>query len=367
METNIKLLSIFFRDLAARLKGKPSHLTVFITAVCNYRCRMCFYWREAARKKKNELTLSEFEKITRKMPRITSVALTGGEPFLRSDIDEIAKLFYQHAGVRSIFIPTNGSLPKIIGAKTKSILKECPGALITICLSIDGIGEDHDSIRGVTGAFKRSIETHRVLKSLQKKHRNLEINCSFTYNKFNQNKLLSTYETLADKFGIKNFNASLVRGDTREDLSKEIDINRYLQDTGKIDERTFIQRRLSKFGSIFEEIIFARTALTRKLAGQIYKQRQRAIPCLAGSFNLVITEEGEVYPCEMLAQSFGNLRKVGFDLGKLLNATKAKKIRKFIQNNGCWCTHEFNLPDNILFTRQGLVKLIKQWWNYRRA
>lgn len=361
VNNSLELLKIFFRDWQSRLLNRPAHVTLFITSACNYRCRFCFYWRTIEKKRKNLLTLPEYQKVVAKFPSFTTIALTGGEPFLREGLAEIARLFYEQCQVRSIFIPTNASLPEKIEKETEKIVKNCPAALVTICLSLDGVGRDHDFLRGKKGAYEKLLDTLTRLKGLRKKYGNIELNCSFAYTKDNQDKLLETYRVATDKLGIKNFNVSLVRGDAREKDSLKIDIEKYAAMTQKIDKESVEKHKLSKFGSLFEEIIFARTALVKKLVAQIYKRKTKPLECLAGRFNLVITEEGDVYPCEMLDKKLGSLRESGYDIKKILNSARARRIINWIKADNCSCTHEFNLPDNILYSPKGILMLLKYW------
>lgn len=311
------------------------------------------------------LTLDEFEKIARNFFPFTSIALTGGEPFLRDDLDKIAYLFYKHSKVRSIFVPTNGSLPDKISSQTESILKKCPEALVTICLSLDGIGKLHDQIRGAKGAYDKFLIALEKLQDLKKRYSNLEINISFTYSKSNQNHLLKTYEELSNR-RISNFNVSWVRGEARKKETKNADIEKYISQTSAIDRQAFAHLGMKKFGSIFGEIIFARTVLVKKLVARIVKKNERVLPCLAGQFNLVINEEGDVFPCEMLGEKLGSLREEKYNIEALMSKTRVKNVIKNIKDGKCTCTHEFNLPDNILYSPRGVKMLIEEWSKLRR-
>ena len=55
----------------------------------------------------NELTLEEIEIITKKLPKsLVNVNFTGGEPFARKDIIEIASKYFKNTSIESIFITT---------------------------------------------------------------------------------------------------------------------------------------------------------------------------------------------------------------------------------------------------------------------
>ena len=59
------------------------------------------------------MTIEQINKMTSTMGKsVQHVNLTGGEPFLRADIFEILKAYFDNANVNSILINTNGSYPK---------------------------------------------------------------------------------------------------------------------------------------------------------------------------------------------------------------------------------------------------------------
>ena len=88
----------------------PLFLTVFVTARCGLNCGHCFYREELLNGNiADELTLDEYRQITENCPPFPKLIITGGEPFLRQDLTEIATLFYENRSrSRQITIPTAG-------------------------------------------------------------------------------------------------------------------------------------------------------------------------------------------------------------------------------------------------------------------
>ena len=64
----------------------PVKVNLCLTYWCQYRCKTCNIWQ---RKPVDELTTEEVLAFVRENPHVTWVDLTGGEIFLRQDIDEI--------------------------------------------------------------------------------------------------------------------------------------------------------------------------------------------------------------------------------------------------------------------------------------
>ena len=80
----------------------------FVTSRCNAKCETCFYHEELNRP--GDMSFEQIERVSRTMPQITDLWLSGGEPTLRHDVDDIIRLFVENNGVRRLIVPTNGLL-----------------------------------------------------------------------------------------------------------------------------------------------------------------------------------------------------------------------------------------------------------------
>ena len=97
-------------------KGMPNYVIFHVTSLCNSKCITCFNWKNL--NKKDELTLSEIEKVSGHMQHIEYLTLGGGEPFLRKDLPDICRIFYTNNGVGAFSIPTNALSPDVIRKTT---------------------------------------------------------------------------------------------------------------------------------------------------------------------------------------------------------------------------------------------------------
>ncbi|MDP3286068.1 MAG: radical SAM protein, partial [Desulfobacterales bacterium] len=154
--------------------GLPLNLTFSITNMCQSRCRTCGIWSlyiKHPEKCSKELTLDEIEKIFRSMGHIYIFNISGGEPFLRSDITEIVKFACRYLSPGIVHIPTNGIDAEVVEKKTREILDftstNFPAVRLTVKPSLDHIGDKHDEIRGVKGNFKKVMVLFNRLKELQ--------------------------------------------------------------------------------------------------------------------------------------------------------------------------------------------------------
>lgn len=152
---------------------------------CNLRCRMCPFWR---RKDEKLLSIDEEAKImdSLKSAGVLFMGFEGGEPLLRKDIEEIlmesSKRFHTS-------LVTNGWLLKEKIGKIQDYVDQ-------LFVSIDGIGELHDDIRGIKGSFERAIEGIKEAKS-----RGVSVGMNFTLSSENINEVLDVVE-LAKKLGV---------------------------------------------------------------------------------------------------------------------------------------------------------------------
>ena len=93
-------------------KKTPVSLIHFLTNRCNARCSFCFIDFDDPKTFSHELTLEEIDKLTKNLGKsLLNVNLTGGEPFARKDLVDIAKKYIINSTIQSIYITTNASLP----------------------------------------------------------------------------------------------------------------------------------------------------------------------------------------------------------------------------------------------------------------
>ena len=141
----------------------PLNLTVSVTYRCNSRCLTCNVYAKDA----DEFTLGEFDRTFSSLGRSPYwYTMSGGEPFLRGDLPGICESAYRHGSPGIINIPTNGLLTARIPGMVQEIARSCRDAQVIVNLSIDGIGEEHDRIRGVPGSYEKALATYEGLRAL---------------------------------------------------------------------------------------------------------------------------------------------------------------------------------------------------------
>ncbi|MFA6306893.1 MAG: radical SAM protein [Patescibacteria group bacterium] len=180
-----KLVNKFFEGNSNLFKvflGKslrPKWLWFGLTERCNSRCQHCNIWKKQPAK--DELTLKEIRKCFSDplFKDIEIIINSGGEVLLRSDIIDIIRLEHEFFPDACLNISTNGLLPERMIETVGTVLKE--GIKINASVSLDGIGEEHDKMRGTPGNFKKVDYLLRELVKLRQEYpRHLTLAIGFT-------------------------------------------------------------------------------------------------------------------------------------------------------------------------------------------
>ena len=293
-------------SIAGRLfkkKGSPVNLIFFVTSQCNLLCTHCFYWEEL-NKKRDELNLEEIARITLSLPNLLSVSLTGGEPFLRKDLPEIAALFEQNSSVRNIQIPSNGFLVERTVLRAEETLKKVRRARVCTGVSLDGPEEIHNKIRQNPRSYERAILTFRELKKLKREYANLSVGIALTVSAANQNVLDDFFRYLTEDLRPDAVAITLARGNPLDPSLKDVDSAIYR----KFSEKVIQYRRNNQLTDRWQDhLVVAKEEETYRLINQAAGAEKRISPCYAGELIGILSETGEVYVCETLDKSMGNV------------------------------------------------------------
>ena len=341
----------------------PRYVILYVTAVCNARCSFCFYWEPIQNADKlNELSLEELEEISKKFKKVTYLTLTGGEPFLRPDLEKVVKLFVDNCGTEFVNIPTNAGLPTITLKKVEQMLIENPNVNFRIAPSIDAIGEEHNTIRKVKGLFDKILITYAGLCELRKKYKRLNIDVTTTYSSYTENSIQDLLKYIRENLDIDNLGINLARGDVEDEIAKEININRYEHVIRENEELSFKKHVNRKDFRL--KLLKAVKNLTRDVILETVREKKMVIPCTAGKKFIVINEVGDVYPCDIFINHedklLGKLRENDYDINKLLKAQKAQGVIKWIKDTQCHCTFECGIQNNIVFSPKTYPKVLKK-------
>ena len=165
--------------------------TVIVTYRCNARCTMCNRYK-APSKPEEEISLETI----RKLPPMYFTNITGGEPFIRTDLKDIVRELRKKSD--RIVISTNGFFTDRI----LDLCKEFPD--IGIRISIEGLEQTNNEIRGLADGYNRGYTTLKKLREMGMK----DVGFGMTVQDKNAPDLVPLYR-LSDEMGMEFATATL--------------------------------------------------------------------------------------------------------------------------------------------------------------
>ena len=338
-----------FANLYLRQRA-PLSFIHFITNHCNARCPFCFIDFDDSSIYKGELTLQEIEDFAGKLPpSIFNINITGGEPFLRKDIKDILSIYYEATHVESFYITSNGFYVDRVRELAEHIQANFHRKQfrVYVAFSIDALGRRHDEIRRVKGLYEKVTECYFLLKGLQDAR--IRPHISLTISEENYSVAETLYEELVSR-GVESIGLTAVR---EEGVYQTIEKKQEIVDTYQRLAQAIAEEEASRIkgfsrGDISGAALTAKNQIVRGMIGESYLNDQFFSPCPAGAKFFILHANGDVGPCEILDELYGNVRDFDYDISKLLGSPQAREHQKWIKDSKCRCTYECAMTINIL-------------------
>ncbi len=332
-------------------RKEPINLVHFVTNRCNARCSFCFIDFDDPKTFSHELTLEEIDKLTKNLGKsLLNVNLTGGEPFARKDLTEIAKKYLTNSTIQSIYVTTNASLPERIKNFSEEVSKFDKNAELTFQISIDDLPENHNRVRKIKNLFDNCIETYRLLKKMGD---NINPVVSITVTHENCDNIKEIFNYLNKDCGIDAIKCTIVRDEgvysTPTDKQKKI-LEAYDWLTNEIKNKMKTREIINyNSNSLQGRLHQKKDIMSWEMIKKMYLEPKYISPCHAGSLFGIISSKGKIHPCEILeGKELGDLRENDMDFMKIWNNQKTKDTKNFILKSKCNCTYECALSYNIL-------------------
>ncbi len=267
---------------------KPVSAVLAVTYRCNSRCRTCDIWK---REPGPELSPEQFERLP---GGLRNINLSGGEPFLRSDLPEVVAVLRRKYPGAALVISTNGLAPERIERSVRQMGK------VGVRVSIDAEGRLDDEVRGVNGAFDLAIETVDRLAALGLK--DLGVSATISADTAGH---LRRLKKIADDRGIE-FVTGLVHssptyfGEHEGLMPAGAELE---QELAWLRDRELSSRRVKDW---------FRAYFTEGIIDQL-RGRPRRMRCGAGRYFFFMEPNGDVYPCNVWPEKMGNILEKTFD------------------------------------------------------
>lgn len=285
--------------------------TVIVTYRCNARCTMCNRYK-APSTPEEEISIETI----RKLPQMYFTNITGGEPFIRTDLPDIIRELYTKSD--RIVISTNGFFTdRII-----SLAKEFPQ--IGIRISIEGLEKTNNEIRGLENGYQRGYQTLKKLREMGLK----DVGFGMTVQDKNANDLVPLYE-ISNDLGMEFATASLHNSFY------------FVESHNIIHDRPMVAKNfellINRLLSSNSPKKWFRAYFNHGLINYIYSQ-PRLLPCDMSFDTFFIDPYGDVMPCNGTKDKevMGNLNNQTWD--ELWNSPEAERVRKKVRNcdRQCW-------------------------------
>lgn len=317
--------------------AKPRMIQFPVCDRCNSRCIMCNRWQKEIDR---EIELDKIREVFQGdlFSEVEFVGLHGGEPTLRKDLADICRIIQEACPkMTQLWISTNGFGSGRVEKRVLEILDVLDFKklrTLDINVSIDGIGETHDKIRGIKGGFKQSMKTIEVLQRLAQK-RPLKLSMSTVIQPLNIREF-DELQRLGDKLGIPVY-FQPVMSDTFFNVGREDDMNLsqdYVQEFDKL-----VRDRLAR-GCTSTSYYWC-DFLSMK------KGNRRKSPCAFDRYVFSLYPTGEVLPCSREDWIiYGNVYDEPAD--KIWFGDRAKKVKRRMRDKVCpgcssYCGVEFSL------------------------
>ena len=324
----------------------PEHaateIFLFAVARCNMRCAHCFInWSRTP--EQEDIALADVFKLINSLKTRTAVFVTGGEPFLRRDLRQLLRVLLGSPKVWSVTVASNGYLPDTLRDALEEVLGKYRKP-IGLAISLDGLEETHDRLRGTPGSFRNATKSCEYAASLASKYRHFSFRVNITATQDNKDEIPALVDYLESRKYPSIFTP--VRGNTFSTFGVPNDLldkNCRSMESGKLSVRDIegIARNVKReHRSYFNQ----RYAKLLDLIVRTLRHGKRQIPCYAGYEQAVIHNNGDVAVCEQVVP-FGNLAKWDWDMHKAWNSREAESHRG--RTRDCACIHGCNLGRSV--------------------
>jgi radical SAM protein with 4Fe4S-binding SPASM domain len=357
--------SFLLSGISSNLRDRPFNLEFAVTYQCNLRCIQCDIWKyyDDPAKAKRELTIDEVDKIFRSYRGFKVVGITGGEPYLRDDLEELVETVIRtQPKLRRLFITSNGQLSQKVVDTACNIVKKIKTTKseveLTHLISLDGPREVHDEIRGVKGAYDRAIKTINLLWELRKSQGLPQLGTVTVCSPFNITRfdsVIQEVERLKEKYDLEPSFCVWILGQLYKNTSKKIDVNDFREKI--IYYIPKIKRTVEKSGSSLSR---GRSLFYDLLAKWLENPTKQIIPCGGAKARYFLDPLGNVYPCTVFNARIGSLRDYSYDFVKVFKDENRRRVRRFVANEECpiCCNTCETIPAMMTYPVHVLAKVI---------
>lgn len=286
--------------------------SIIVTYRCNAKCHMCNTWQYPTNPKQEIAP-----EILAKLPsNFNFINITGGEPFLRVDLDQLIEVALTKT--KRLVISSNGYFTDRMIALAKKFPQ------IGIRISIEGLPAANDQLRGIKNGFDKGLRSLLELRSLGVK----DIGFGMTVSDVNAKDMIELYR-LADSMGLEFATASLHNSyyfHKHDNCFKNPDM--VAAEFERISSELLKTKKIKNwFRAYFNH------GMVNYVRGG-----KRLLPCEVGTDMIFIDPYGKVMPCNGMDTEaiMGDLTTQSFE--DIWQSDQARKVRESVKScsKNCW-------------------------------
>lgn len=323
---------------------------------CNFQCRMCSQWKRGkSEDAKDYLNFQDMQSVIDQMKKlkIRNLGITGGEPLLQKELLFQVLDYANKQGIYTHF----GSNGWLIDEDILQEYDQIGGGHIS--LSIDAIGDLHDEIRGINGAFEHVLKVLELYKKIKPKRVFLKINTVMSAKNLEH---ILPVVALTEKYSASIFIQPFedFKHDTLYNDSSKIDKNFAAADAD-MDQIKDIITKLKDLKKQKPGLILNSQAHLDRMVEYFANRKEIENVCEVAYKKFTIHPFGDVLCCGYLG-FIGNVKKE--KLKEIWNSEKAERARKKMEKcqYNCMqgCFFEPNLSELAKDGFYYLLKIIKK-------
>jgi len=265
---------------------KPIYAVWEVTLACDLACRHC--GSRAAKPRPDELSTEECLDLIRQMAAmgVREVTMIGGEAYLRPDFLDLVRAIRAEGMVCGMTTGGRGLTPELC-------VDAAEAGLTSVSVSLDGMEQTHDRLRGVKGSFRSVMSAFENLRAA-----GIKLNCNTQINALSLPELPEILETIIAA-GARAWQLQLTvamgrAADEPDVLLQPFEIIECFETLGRLKDRCdeagvvlWPGNNIGYFGP-----------LERKLRGNV--ARGEMASCAAGRWVLGIESDGAIKGCPSL-------------------------------------------------------------------
>jgi MoaA/NifB/PqqE/SkfB family radical SAM enzyme len=342
---------------AAHATGRPRqlpvNLTVSVTYSCPSRCATCDIWQ----KKVDDLSVDEYGRLFPTLERVPVwVTISGGDQFVRRDLDEIVRLIKTQIEPSIVNIPMNGVITERIFQLLPKIAHNTAGAQLVLNLSVDEIGEEHDRIRGAERNFEKLLLVAELIHDLKKTYPHVVLGVHTVISKLNVHRIPAIEREARAIFRPDSYIAEVA--ENRVELkTMDKDITPDPADFRRAIDHLRNVIKGNRSSHPVARLVESLRLEYYELAARILEEKRQVIECYAGWASAHLAPDGHVWGCCVRAESIGNVREAGYDFRTVWFGPQADAFRASVRAHECACPLANASYTNLLLDAPSLARV----------